>query len=273
MSNFHHMQHRKQKTGLSYPISLPARLYSIFFSPFLLLVLVILAGTLLFHIPIESAHVDFSYLFLALLYTFGRLVIAFVLALIVSVTLAFLATASEWTERILLPLFDILESIPTLAFFPIIIIFFVNSNLLNLAAIFILFLSMVWNIVFTAVGGLKIIPRDIKFAAQIFKITKISYFTKVLLPAIFPELVTGSILAFAQGWNIIIIAEVLHVYIPNGTSADDLFGIGSILVQTISNGQNGLFFAALSVMILAIALMNFFIWQKLLHVSRRFKFE
>jgi ABC-type anion transport system duplicated permease subunit len=94
-----------------------------------------------------------------------------------------------------------------------------------------------------------------------------------VLPAISPEIVTGSILAMAQGWNLIIVAEVMHTYIPAGTSAQDLFGLGSILVQSAVNGQNYLFVSTLLTMVLIIAVFNFFIWQKLLHYVQKFKFE
>jgi NitT/TauT family transport system permease protein len=95
----------------------------------------------------------------------------------------------------------------------------------------------------------------------------------VILPAIFPELVTGSILAFAQGWNLIIVAEVIHTYLPHGTSSQDLFGIGSILVNASATGQTDMFIACIAVMIAVIGCINYFVWQKLIHYSEQFKFE
>jgi len=160
---------------------------------------------------------------------------------------------NERWERILLPVSDIIQSIPILAFFPVLILVFINVNSLNGASVAILFLTMVWTMVFTLVGGLNIIPREIIAAAELFGLRGWTYFRKVLLPAMVPQLVTGSILAFAQGWNIIIVAEVLHTYIPHGTSAQDLFGIGSIMVTAAANGQNNVFLWAVLVMILAIA--------------------
>jgi NitT/TauT family transport system permease protein len=176
-------------------------------------------------------------------------------------------------ESIFLPFFDILESIPILAFFPVVILVFVHFNFLNGAAIAIIFLDMVWNLLFTIIGGLKMIPRDITDAAKVFGIKRFQYFRRVMLPAIVPQIVTGSILAVAQGWNIIIVAEALHVYIPNSSSASDLFGIGSILVQSSASGQTNIFLATITVMVLTIAFLNFFVWQKLLHYAQRFRFE
>jgi NitT/TauT family transport system permease protein len=202
-----------------------------------------------------------------------RLACAYILALIIAIPLAYLATENKTAEKILLPLFDILESVPVLAFFPLLILFFIHINFPNGAAIFILFLSMLWNIVFTVVGGLKIIPKDITYASHVFHIRGWNYIRSVLLPSIFPEIVTGSILAVAQGWNLIIVAEIIHSYIPLGTESQDLFGIGSIMVNAGTHGNTGLFITCLSLMVTCIALLNYFVWQKLMKYSERFKFE
>lgn len=269
-----HIGHHHRHFVISYPISLAQKLYTLLFEPILFVLILFIVVKFLSHAPLTISNTfSISDLINALLFTSGRLLIAYVLALICAIPLALLCTSSPKAESIFLPVFDILESVPVLAFFPVLIIFFVKFNFLTGAAIFVIFLSMLWNIVFTLVGGLKIIPQDIKGAAKVFGLRDWSYLRKVILPAIFPQLVTGSILAVAQGWNIIIVAEVLHVYIPNGTSSQDLFGIGSVLVGAAANGQNDLFIVALLLMILAIAFLNFFVWQKLLHYAERFKFE
>ena len=134
----------------------------------------------------------------------------------------------------LIPVYDVLESVPVLVFFPVIILFFIHYNLLNTAAVFILILTMVWSIAFAAIGGLHVIPEDILFVPKIFGLSKMQSLRKVILPALFPSLVTGSLLAWAAGWNILIVAEVLHTYVPVGQNVGDIFGIGSVLVQASS---------------------------------------
>jgi NitT/TauT family transport system permease protein len=132
---------------------------------------------------------------------------------------------------------------------------------------------MLWNIVFSLVAGMKAIPRDIIWAAHVFGVKGFAYVRRVLLPAVTPSLVTGSLLAWAQGWNIIIVAEVLHTYIPNGTGADDLYGIGSVLVNAVAIGDSGTFGAAVLFLVGAIALINFFVWQRLLNHAEIYRFE
>ncbi|MES2213392.1 MAG: ABC transporter permease subunit [Patescibacteria group bacterium] len=260
-------------TFLSYPKTLGERLYSIFLGPLLFIIVLFIVLKFFSFTPGNIENINISRLILASLHTLSRLICAYVLALVCAVPLALLATANNTTEKIFLPMFDILESVPVLAFFPVLILFFIRINFLNGAAIFIIFLSMLWNIVFTIVGGLKIIPKDIIYASKVFGIRGWKYLFQVLLPAIFPEIVTGSILAFAQGWNLIIIAEVIHTYIPNATQSQDLFGIGSILVNASASGQTDMFLICIGVMIVVIGCINYFVWQKLIHYAERFKFE
>lgn len=204
--------------------------------------------------------------------TLVRLLIAYIFSLIVAVPLA-LTINIPGLEKILLPFFDVIESIPVLAFFPFVVLVFIKFHMTEGAAIFILFMAMVWNIVFSAIGGLKSIPKEINEAAFVFKAKGWRKLFLVTLPAIFPYLLTGSMLAWAQGWNIIIVAEVLHTYIPGGTPQQDLRGLGSLLVNATYHANNALFISGLVIMILLIATINFFVWQRLLRYAERFRFE
>lgn len=272
MDNKKHIHHSARHFGFSYPISLWQRIHSAF-APLILIVIVFVVLSLFSIFPIAHTVVSPSLIGEALLATFIRILIAYCLALALSVPLALLVNRSPLMERILLPVFDVAQSIPVLAFFPLIIIFFIHFGFTDAAAIFIIFLSMLWNIVFSLVGGMKVIPNDIKDAAHVFGIQGKDFVRRITLPATIPYIVTGSLLAWAQGWNIVIVAEVLHTYIPGGTPGQDLFGIGSMLVNATASGQNGIFVAAIFAMIVLIALLNFFVWQKLLHYAERYKFE
>ena len=70
-----------------------------------------------------------------------------------------------------------------------------------------------------------------------------------------------------------IVAEVLHTYIPHGTASQDLLGLGSLLVDSNAEGHASTFVATLAAMILLVTLMNFLIWQPLLHFAQRFRFD
>jgi NitT/TauT family transport system permease protein len=262
------------RTVISYPVSLWQRLYSLALMP--LLTVAVVLGVLKFlqlAPPTVPEHISLLNLLWALGASFWRIALAYFFSLLAAVPLALWVTHNRFTERVLLPFFDVLESVPVLAFFPVVILFFVRYNFFDGAAIFVIFIDMMWNILFTMIGGLKTIPGDIKLAAQVFGIKGYDSIRHVLLPAVTPHIVTGSILAWGQGWNIIIVAEVLHTYLPHGLASQDLFGIGSVLVHASANDQSGIFIAAVLTMTVAIALLNLFVWQRLLHYAERFKFE
>jgi len=225
-----------------------------------------------FHFDLASAPPP-SYMASAVLATFARLFVAYCAALMVAIPLALLATRSIWFEKILLPVFDVAQSVPILAFFPVIVAVFLRFGFTNAAAIFIIFINMLWNIVFSAVAGIRAVPGDIDAASRVFGMRGMFYFRRVLLPAIFPYLVTGSLLAWAEGWNIVIVAEALHAYIPGGMAADDLFGIGSVLANAASIGYSGAFAAGVIALVGAIALLNFVVWQRLLKYAERYRFD
>jgi NitT/TauT family transport system permease protein len=212
-------------------------------------------------------------IFLASFNTLFRLLISYIFALIFSVPIALLITKNERTERILLPISDIVQSVPILAFFPVVVLVFIKLNTTEGAVIFILFMAMLWNLVFSMIGGLKTIPKDLLDAAKIFDIKGLNKLRFIIIPAIFPYIITGSLLAWAQGWSLLIVAEALHSYIPGGTVNNDPLGLGSLLVNSFYQGQNTVFLGALITMIILITIINFFVWQKLLHLSERFKFD
>lgn len=274
MPHFRHRQHIRRARH-RYPLPLHQRVYTYLLAPLVVVAVVYVFVHFFPFVHVSSkASESFEMVLIATVYTMARLFIAYVLAILIAVPLSILATTNRVVEAILLPAFDILESVPILALFPVVIMVFINYfHSFNGAAIFIIFLSMLWNIVFTLVGGLNLIPADIIAAAEVFGVRGFAFIRRVILPALVPQLVTGSILALAQGWNIIIVAEVLHTYIPDGSAADDLFGLGSILVNASANAQGTVFVETVFVMVLVIGILNIGLWQRLLQLAQRFRFE
>ncbi len=265
----HYYSHRGRR---GHPTTILHRLTTGLLLPIALIFIASFLATGAWLLPI-SFKLQFGGILLALGASLLRLLLAYALSLLVGIPLGLLAERSRHVESFLLPVYDVLESIPVLAFFPVIILFFVRSNFLEGAAIFMLFFTMIWSIVFNTIGGLKVIPKDVKAVGHVFGLSKWGRFTKITLPALFPPIVTGSILALAAGWNIVIVAEALHAYAPAASNAHDLFGIGSILVTAASSGNNSELLAAMSVLVIVIALINLFIWQPLLARAERYKFE
>jgi len=218
-------------------------------------------------------NVPIVYIGEAFLSSLGRLFVSYLFSLVIGVFLALLVLRSHVWERVLIPVYDVLESVPVLVFFPVIVLFFIHYDFLNVAAIFIIILTMVWNIVFAVIGGLHVIPEDVMSVPKVFGLTRLQSLQKVILPALVPSIVTGSLLAWAQGWNILIVAEVLHTYVPAGQNVGDVFGIGSVLVQASASGDQRLFIWSIVVIVLAIMALNIFVWQRFLKYAERFKFD
>ncbi len=257
---------------VSYPKSARQSLYTLVLVPLLVLV----AAVYLFNefsASVAPMHITFAMVLYALLSTFVRIALAYALALACAVPLSIWVTHSTRAEHLLLPFFDVIQSVPVLEFFPVIIVFFAHYGLYSAAAIFILFISMLWSIVFSLVGGIHSIPQDIKSVGSIFGLRGFKYIDQILLPSIFPYLVTGSLLAFAAGWNIVTVAEVLHTYLPGATASSDIFGIGSMLVHAAAGADEQTFIVAITVLVAAIALINLFVWQRLLQYAEKYKFE
>jgi NitT/TauT family transport system permease protein len=264
-THYSHRSHHK------HPVSLGERVGLWLLLPVVIIVVAaILVGT---HTDIGTESISFSMLLYALAASLGRLVLAYIAALVIGIALALFVVSSPARERILIPIYDVLESVPVLVFFPVIIIVFINYGWFNAAAIFIIFLNMLWNIVFSVIGGIKLIPADVTAVPRVFGLRGATRFFKITLPALVPSLITGSLLAWAEGWNMLIVAEVLHTYVPAGSQVSDLFGIGSVLVNASAYGQHALFVWSIITIVVAIMLLNIFVWQKLLRMAERFKFD
>ncbi len=256
----------------AHPTTIAHRIGSGLLLPVLLVMIAVAAGTGALLVPAHY-RLDVGILALALGASLLRLFGAYLLSLVIGIPLGLLAETNRHVEAALLPVFDVLESMPVLAFFPVIILFFLHSGWLEGAALFIIFFSMVWNIAFSTVGGLKVIPQDVKAVGKVFGLSFWERLAKITLPALFPPLVTGSILSLADGWNVLIVAEALHAYAPASASASDLFGIGTILVQASAASDTESLLVAMGILVLVIALINLAVWQPLLARAERYKFE
>lgn len=265
----HYYSHRGRR---KHPTTLLGRLTTGVFLPFILVLVAIFMTTGAVFVPMLY-KIQFGMLLGALGASIARILIAYALSLVIGIPLALLVEENRKLESVLLPVYDVLESIPVLAFFPIIILLFVRANLLEGAALFMLFFTMIWNIVFNVIGGLRVIPKDVIAVGHVFGLSKWQQFTQITLPALFPSIVTGSILAIASGWNIVIVAEALRAYAPRSAQAHDLFGIGSVLVAAASRGDNAGLLGAMALLVAVITCVNLFLWQPMLARAERYKFE
>ncbi len=205
-----------------------------------------------------------------------RIGIAYAIALCWTLAAAILITRSRFLSKIFFPLFDIGQSTPALALFPfmvlVVIRFFGSGELsVEIASILLLLTGTQWYLLFNIIGAIRQIPGDVLEASRAFGLRNWKFYRSVLLPAIFPGIVVGSIQAWGGAWNASIVSEYLmfegHVYsIP---------GLGSFLTSTVNSPNPDPWIITLTVgmMTLAILIMNGLIWRPLFAIAEHYKFE
>src|SRR5712692_3907197 len=158
--------------------------------------------------PGVSIDTDVTRLPLFAMRSLSRMLAAYALSFIFSLAYGYAAATSKRAERILLPVLDILQSIPVIGFFPVAIVFFVAAAPgilgLELASIFLIFTGMAWNMAFGVYEGLTTIPADMLEAAQSFGIQGRLKMSRLLFPAVVPKLVYNSVVSWAAGWYFLI---------------------------------------------------------------------
>jgi NitT/TauT family transport system permease protein len=173
--------------------------------------------------------------------------------------------------RIAQPLAQIAASIPATALFPVILLFLIRlRGGLEIAALLVMLLATQWYILFNVIAGAMAIPTDMKEAASIFRFGDWDRWRYLILPAIFPYLVTGLVTASGNAWNASIIAEYFHFQ----GSIVQTIGLGSAISSASDAGRFDLLLASTLVMATIVVLINRLIWRRMYRLaSTRFKLE
>ena len=219
--------------------------------------LIVLAIILTLIFAFGFTKVDAFQFFIGFFYSFSRVLVAYVLALIVAVSLALIVTINKTFEDLALPTLDVLQSFPAFSILPLLMAFFGKNDLV---AIFILFIEMIWPILFSVLSGIKGESEEIMEAASIFGATGWKRVIFVTIPSIFPSLTTGSIVAWGEAWETVLAAEII-INIP---------GVGTYLQQTGTDNSSFLTIGIL--MLLAVLfIINKLVWIPLLNRSTKYQ--
>lgn len=199
-------------------------------------------------------------------------------AYLASLTLAWIlgawAASSPRVARVLLPLLDVGQSVPVLGFFPAAIYLFVTLAgggrfSLELAAMFLIFTSMVWNLAFAVYEGLTTIPPETRAATDSLGLSGVLRWRTLYVPACIPALVYNSILSWANGWYFLIACEIIVA----GPVEYDLPGLGSMLARSFAAGHLHVAAAALATLIGIVLAMEYVLWRPIRFWSRRFRYD
>ncbi|NJO79594.1 MAG: nitrate ABC transporter permease [Cyanobacteria bacterium RM1_2_2] len=164
-------------------------------------------------------------LFWQLVASLKRVAVGYMLAAVVGIALGILVGVSTLMFRALDPIFQVLRTVPPLAWLPISLAAMRDSNP---AAIFVIFITAIWPIIINTGVGVQNIPQDYNNVAKVLQLSKLKYFTKVLLPATVPYIFTGLKIAIGLSWLAIVAAEMLTGGVGIGFFIWDAYNSGSI---------------------------------------------
>jgi len=174
-------------------------------------------------------------------------------------------------SAVLQPITQVAASVPATALFPVILLLLIRvGGGLGIGSIVLLLLGTQWYILFNVIAGASAIPSDLKEVCAVFRFGKLERWRKLILPAIFPYLITGFVTASGGAWNASIIAEYFHF---NGQTFSTI-GLGAVISRATDAGNFRLLLGATIVMAAMVVSINRLLWRRLYALSStRYKLE
>src|SRR6266851_2189913 len=208
------------------------------------------------------------------LLSLSRGLVAYVLSLLFSLAYGYWAAKDQIAERVLIPILDVLQSIPVLGFLPGVVLALVaafpRSNIgLELAAILLIFTGQAWNMTFSFYHSVRSIPNDQQEVATIYRFTAWERFRWVELPFSTIGLVWNSMMSMAGGWFFLMISEAFVL----GDNDFRLPGLGSYMSVAVARGDTGAMLDAIVAMTAMIVLLDQLLWRPVVVWAEKFRVE
>ena len=166
--------------------------------------------------------------------------------------------------RIAQPLAQIAASVPATALFPVLLIALVHAGGgLGIGSIALMLLGTQWYILFNVIAGAIAIPSDLKEVAGLFHFGSVQRWKTLILPGIFPYLITGMVTASGGAWNASIVAEYFHLH---GQTLSTL-GLGAEISRATDHGQFDMLLMATIIMALMVVTINRLVWRPLFQLA------
>ncbi|MFZ3336004.1 MAG: ABC transporter permease subunit [Xanthobacteraceae bacterium] len=203
-----------------------------------------------------------------------RMLIAMVLSLLFTFTYATLAAKSKRAERLLVPLLDILQSVPILGFISVTVVFFMAlapGRVLGAeyAAIFAIFTSQAWNMAFSFYQSLRTIPTELDEAARNFRLSPWMKFWRLDVPFAMPQLIWNMMMSMSGSWFFVVASEAISV----GNTTITLPGVGSYIALAIERQDLRAVAWAIATMLIVILIYDQLLFRPLVAWADRFRFE
>ena len=203
----------------------------------------------------------------------ARMTAAYGLSLAFTLVYGYKAAFDRRAQRVLLPLLDVLQSVPILSFLPVVLLSLTavlpQTLATELAAIVLIFTSQVWNMTFAWYQSLRTVPRELREAGQIFQLRGVLRLSTIELPFAAIALIWNSMMSWAGGWFFLMAAEIFTV----GQRDFRLPGLGAYLSEAASTGNVRAIGDGVTSLILLIVALDQLIWRPLLAWADRFKLE
>lgn len=203
-----------------------------------------------------------------------RMFIALAISLTIAVAMGSLTARSPVAERLVLPLVDVLQSVPVLGFLAVIVPFFIGlfpGSLLGLesAALFAIVTGQVWNLIFCYHQSLRTIPAELREASRVYGFTGWQQMVRLELPASAIPMVWNAMMSFAGGWFFATQSEAISVNNSNYI----LPGIGSYVAAAIAQQRLDCVLWALLMMLLLIVVTDQLFWRPIVTWSEQFRLD
>ena len=210
----------------------------------------------------------------SVLRTVMRMLAALALSLLFTLTYATLAAKSRRAEMVLIPLLDVLQSVPILGYLSFTVVFFMAlfpGNVLGaeLAAIFAIFTSQAWNMAFCFYQALRTIPTDLDEASRGFRASAWQRFWRLEVPFAMPGLVWNMMMSMSGGWFFVVASEAIAV----GDVQVALPGVGAYVARAIAQRDLGAIGWAILAMAVAIVLVDQLLFRPMVTWADKFRFE
>jgi NitT/TauT family transport system permease protein len=203
-------------------------------------------------------------------YSLLRIALAYVLSLLFAVTYGYIAAYRPRAERFMIPLLDVLQSIPVLSFLPGVMLamaaLFPGRQVgVEMGAVLLIFTGQVWNMAFSFYASLKSIPREMREAATIYRFNWFQRFIQIELPFATIGLVWNSMMSVAGAWFFLMACEQFGDF--------RLPGLGSYLQAAANDGDTRSILLGILTMVAVIVLIDQFVWRPVIAWAEKFKME
>ena len=203
-----------------------------------------------------------------------RMFIALFFSTLFTLVYGYVAANNRWAERVMVPLLDILQSVPVLGFLSITVTGFIAlfpGSLLGLeaASIFAIFTSQVWNMTFSFYQSLRTVPGELREAATLYQLSRWQRFTTLEVPSAVIGLLWNAMMSFGGGWFFVVASETISVLNQKYT----LPGIGSYVAAAIADENLVALGWAFLTIVIVIVLVDQLFWRPLIAWSDKFRME